>query len=69
MAKSVSNLLGIAIFCCLAATAQVQPGLCGYDRWPVKILNDKDRARLTSAANVHRFGIHREQNQRNHLLQ
>jgi hypothetical protein len=46
MAKSVSNLLGIAIFCCLAATAQVQPGQCGYDRWPVKILNDKDRARI-----------------------
>jgi hypothetical protein len=46
MAKSVNSLLGIALFLCLPATAQVRPGQCGYDRWPVKILNDKDRSRV-----------------------
>lgn len=45
MARSVSrSLLGIALFFCLPTTAQVTTGQCGYDRWPVKILNDKDHA-------------------------
>jgi hypothetical protein len=46
MVRSVSRLLGIALFFCLPTPAQVTAGQCGYDRWPVKILNDEDRAHV-----------------------
>src|SRR5438876_4622497 len=29
-----------------AALGQAAPRQCGYDRWPVKILSDKDRQRV-----------------------
>lgn len=48
MAKFVSRVLACVILglFSLQAIAQVAPRQCGFDRWPVKILNDKDRSRV-----------------------
>ncbi|MGH9522186.1 MAG: hypothetical protein ACRD3E_06610, partial [Terriglobales bacterium] len=46
------------------AAAQAVPGQCGYDRWPVKILSDKDRTRVnmeptnTTVAKIGAIPIH-----------
>jgi hypothetical protein len=47
-----------------AAFGQAAPRQCGYDRWPVKILSDKDRQRVnlnpieTTIAKLVRIPIH-----------
>lgn len=47
MAKFVSKVITAVLFLHLcSALAQVAPRECGYDRWPVKILADKDRNRV-----------------------
>lgn len=49
MASIVSRLLLGALLSVAGAVAvcgQAVPRQCGYDRWPVKILNDKDRNRV-----------------------
>lgn len=48
MASRVSSLVLIAL--ALSAgrilRGQAEPGQCGYERWPVKILTDKDRGKI-----------------------
>jgi hypothetical protein len=48
MAASASKLLGFTFLLATAVCVQAQavPRQCGYDRWPVKILSDKDRGRV-----------------------
>jgi hypothetical protein len=48
MPATVSKLLAFAFLLVTAVSArpQVVPRQCGYDRWPVKILSDKDRHRV-----------------------
>ncbi len=65
MARSASSgLMAITLFLYLAAIAQVTTRQCGYDRWPVKILNDKDRSHVdfhtieTSVAELVSIAIH-----------
>jgi hypothetical protein len=47
-----------------SSLAQVRAGQCGYDRWPVKILGDKDRGRVnfrpvdTTVAKLGRIPVH-----------
>jgi hypothetical protein len=47
---SIANRFYLAALLLLAADAavcgQAAPRQCGYDRWPVKILSDKDRQRV-----------------------
>jgi hypothetical protein len=47
MAKFASSAaLSVLIFISGSALAQAVPRQCGYDRWPVKTLVDKDRSRV-----------------------
>ena len=48
MARFVSELLLVVVGLAAFASAQEQavPRQCGYDRWPVKILSDNDRAHV-----------------------
>jgi hypothetical protein len=47
MGKSVSRILPLVVALVAGtALAQAAPRQCGYDRWPVKILSDKDRNRV-----------------------
>jgi hypothetical protein len=47
MGKSVSRAAAsLVLLASIAASAQATPRQCGYDRWPVKILGDKDRNRV-----------------------
>ncbi len=52
MAATVSKILTIVFVLVTAVTplAQAVPRQCGYDRWPVKILSDKDRHRVNFTA-------------------
>src|ERR1051326_9029307 len=45
MVNLASRLLAVPLVlaAALAAHGQAEPGQCGYERWPVKILTDKDR--------------------------
>lgn len=47
MARCASKFaLALLMLSSAGAFAQAVPRLCGYDRWPVKILGDKDRNRV-----------------------
>jgi hypothetical protein len=46
IANRVFFALVVSLSCTAAIRAQAAPRQCGYDRWPVKIFNDKDRLRV-----------------------
>src|SRR5712692_8518975 len=52
---SIANRVCLIVLLGLAAStsifAQAAPRQCGYDRWPVKIFNDKDRQRVNLTPN------------------
>ncbi len=64
MGKFVSSWLVFALFFVNASHSQDMTGQCGYDRWPVKILGDKDRQRVnfqpldTTVAKLGQIPIH-----------
>jgi len=43
-------LTGLLMLGAAQASAEARPGQCGYDRWPVKILADKDRGEVDQKA-------------------
>src|SRR5260370_33279338 len=67
MAKCVSKFaiaIGSLLLLASLAAGQAAPRQCGYDRWPVKVLVDKDRKRVdfnpvdTSIAKLISIPIH-----------